>query len=126
MSSFREVDGFVSMKMSDYINYLRKISEANNTEDPNFSFVTFDNSEISINVHNTKLYLVDFDMVKHLPRCHDNFLDTFKLASLLPGGEYCMMNAVSTAIEISSASNGPLFFLFFSSIEIVIGFFIFR
>jgi hypothetical protein len=99
VSSFREEDGFLAMKISDYITYLEKRSQTNNQADPIFNFVPFQKeAAVTINVHDTGLYMVDFDMVKLLPRWYDDLMKSFKLTSLLPGGDHCMMNAVSPTL----------------------------
>ena len=96
---FHEVDGFLRMKISDFIDYLEKRSKIDDKDDPNFTFSTFDKKDdVTVNVNDTGLYMVDLDVVKLLPRCYDNFMKTFRLTSLLPGGDHCMLNAVSTSI----------------------------
>ena len=94
---FKELDGFVSMKISDYFSYLDKRAKSK-SDDDTFTFIPFDKTDpVTINLQRTGLYMIDFDMVKLLPRCHDNFLESFKLKGILPGGEYCMMHSVSTS-----------------------------
>lgn len=94
-SLFQEVDGFVSMKISAYFSYLEKRAKANNG-DNTFTYTPFNqNDPVVINPHKTGLYMIDFDLVKLLPRCYDDFIGSFKIPGILPGGENCMMNAVS-------------------------------
>ncbi len=104
-SSFHEVDGFVSMKVSDYFSYLEKRAKSTCDNDT-FSYTPFDKQYQSIiKPKQTGLYMIDFDMVKLLPRCYDDFLGSFKLPSILPGGENCMMNSVSAMYIESFISN---------------------
>ena len=96
VTSFRETDGFMSMKIADFIAYLEKRSSLDLDSNPNFTFKPFNaQSDVTINVEDTGLYMLDFDIVKLLPECYNDLLQTFKMTSLLPGGSHCMMNAVS-------------------------------
>lgn len=122
----REVDGFASMKVADYINYLhrrgdalahiakekekKKSSKSNsrNPEDDNigrrlqddgpesFSFVNHDGESVSVNLVDDVLYLIDYDIPRLLPALYEDFVSSFKLPGCLPGGKYCMMNAVNS------------------------------
>jgi len=40
--------------------------------------------------------MIDFDMVKLAPTLHDDFVASFKLKSILPGGSHCMMSGVNS------------------------------
>jgi len=89
-----EKNGFLSMQMSDFINYLEK--RCSDDADRTFSFTPFMcDSPKEINVDDIGLYLIDYDLVKLLPRCYEIFKTTFKLTNLLPGGLNCMMNSVN-------------------------------
>jgi len=46
------------------------------------------------------LYLRDLDIPQYLPVHHHDLLRNFGLPDLLPGGSFCMMNAVSTLYEL--------------------------
>jgi hypothetical protein len=98
---FQEIDGFLGMTVSDYISYLEATYESSlHGGESNFTVQPFDKNgekkdKIKLDVRSTALYMLDLDMVKLLPRLHDNFMETFKITSVLPGGAHCMMNAVS-------------------------------
>jgi len=53
-------------------------------------------SEQSFNCVDIVLYLIDYDMVKLLPKLNDDFSKNFMCPELLPGGEVCMMHEVNT------------------------------
>jgi hypothetical protein len=40
------------------------------------------------------------DMPKLLPRTFDDFVSNFKMKAILPGGKWCMMNAVSGRVSV--------------------------
>ena len=42
------------------------------------------------------LYLRDLDVPQYLPIHHQDLVRNFGLPDVLPGGSFCMMNAVST------------------------------
>lgn len=97
-SLFHEVDGFVSMKVFDYFSYLEKRANGQ-CDDETFSYTPFNGKHpVTIKPRQTGLYLIDFDLEKLLPRCHDDFINSFSLPGLLPGGENCMMNSVSVSL----------------------------
>jgi len=114
----KEQNGFQSMKIRDYISYLKRrqavllqsdvkdpdVYDADmgmNTDvdviDPMFHFTPFDGSEKAIHVVNSVLYLIDFDLMKLLPALYENMTKSFRLPGLLPGGIHCMMNLVPTS-----------------------------
>lgn len=99
ISSFREDDGFIDMKISDFIDYLETRSNLNEESDPQFLTLSqlkdSESPKAKIDIFNTGLYMVDFDLVKLLPPWYDDLLKKFKLTDLLPGGDHCMMNSVS-------------------------------
>lgn len=113
----KEQNGFQSMKIRDYISYLKRrqaVLLQNNTKepdvyavlgidsddsviDPMFHFTPFDGSEKAIHVVDSVLYLIDFDLMKLLPVLYENMVKSFRLPGLLPGGIHCMMNLVPTS-----------------------------
>ena len=96
-SYFEETDGFLNMKISDFIDYLKnRFNVQEGDKDSIFSFHPLKSEhEVAIDINNTCLYMIDLDMVKLLAQWYEDFLNTFKLTSVLPGGRHCMMNAVS-------------------------------
>jgi hypothetical protein len=93
-----EIDQLYSMRMSDYMRYLhrRETYLSDNSEDPNFSFLDHDEREHTIHVGVVCLYMIDFDLNRFLPSTHTNFLESFGYHKVLPGGEHCMMNSVTS------------------------------
>ena len=112
----------VSMKLSDYFSYLARrraclqriasvrkdkgldpvnpsspddrVGRAEGGEE-SFTFISHDGKELSVNVVNDVLYLIDYDMVKLLPPLHEDFAKAFKAKDFLPGGGECMMNNIN-------------------------------
>lgn len=103
-----EIDKMLSMKVKDFIGYLRKrgsaltklnegtLSAEEKTALCTYSFPDHIGVEHKIDVTETALYMLDYDMVKLLPTLYDDFQSCFKLKDCLPGGAHCMMNCVNT------------------------------
>jgi hypothetical protein len=91
-----ELDRCLSMKVSDYIAYLRQRGAALEDEDASdFTFRDHLGTDHTIDVIDSVLYMIDYDMVKYLPALYADFVAGFKLPGTLPGGSHCMMNSVS-------------------------------
>ena len=110
-NEYREVDGMLSMRLTKFMEYLErrqkclkrdqavddpKSSEVEATGDCQFTFKDHKGKDQSINVVKTVLYMIDFDIVKLLPKFHHHFSSSFKLPGIMPGGTHCMMNSVSS------------------------------
>jgi len=111
--SYKEEKGLKSMRILDYISYLKKRDEVlkqlnkhkkttdydlatkENVDDLQFEFSDHKGNSQIINVVDTVLYLIDFDVSKMLPRLSENFKESFRFPGFLPGGKHCMMNSVS-------------------------------
>jgi len=63
--------------------------------DEEFEFTSYDGSVNTINVIDTALYLIDYDIMQNMPAMYNDFIQNFKLPDILPGGDACMMNSVS-------------------------------
>jgi hypothetical protein len=50
---------------------------------------------LELDVVKDVVYMIDLDMPKLLSTTYDDFVANFKLKRILPGGKWCMMNAVS-------------------------------
>jgi hypothetical protein len=98
VQQYLERDGDISMKICDYIRYLRQWEEIQKKpeNDPNFSYVTPKGTECVLDVRKYSVYLIDLDLKKFLPETLDDFMAHFLAPDFLPGGKHCMMNAVST------------------------------
>ena len=112
-----EKEGWYSMKVSDYFDYLEKrqsvkSSALNGAEveqrdtSKDFTFIDSGGQKKTVNVDNESLYMIDVDLVKLLPQAFEDFQNSFKLPGILPGGSHCMMNAVSwfTVIALGLAN----------------------
>lgn len=110
-NEYMEVDGMLSMRLTKFMEYLErrrkylnrdyavddpKSSEVEATDDCQFTFKDHKGKDQSINVVKTILYMIDFDIVKLLPKFHHHFSSSFKLPGIMPGGTHCMMNSVSS------------------------------
>mmetsp|Transcript_1622 Transcript_1622/g.2385 ORF Transcript_1622/g.2385 Transcript_1622/m.2385 type:complete len:1247 (+) Transcript_1622:125-3865(+) len=94
----REVDSLLSMKIGNYIDYLNKRQDhlSEKLRDPRFTFIDHEGNENNIqDVGISALYMIDMDIIKSLPGLYSNFMESFKIRELLPGGLYCMMNKVT-------------------------------
>jgi len=131
----REEKTNVSMKLSDYFNYLAqrkaclqriasvregkgldpvnpsshddRVGRAEGDEE-SFAFISHDDKECSVNVVDDVLYLIDYDMIKLLPSLHEDFAKAFKAKDFLPGGGECMMNNINMN---GRPSMGPNFYV---------------
>lgn len=92
-----EVDKCLSMKVSDYVEYLkrRKSCLRDGVNSLEFTFIDHLGVECTIDVVKSVLYMIDYDMVKLLPTVYADFLASFKVPGILPGGIHCMMNSVN-------------------------------
>ena len=77
-------------KTTDY-----DLATKENVDDLQFEFSDHKGNSQIINVVDTVLYLIDFDVSKMLPRLSENFKESFRFPGFLPGGKHCMMNSVS-------------------------------
>jgi len=97
------------MKVSDYFQYLNQRQSVKKEQidkkgkddglglNKTFSFTDSYGEEKSVNVNTEALYMIDVDLVKLLPQSFQDLQHNFKLPSILPGGNHCMMNAVNAS-----------------------------
>ncbi|KAL3915235.1 MAG: hypothetical protein SGILL_005745 [Bacillariaceae sp.] len=97
-----ERDRLYSMRFKDFVRYceLRKTNEENRKSDLSideavFTFVDHAGKEHSLQVWTSALYLIDMDMKRLFPMLYDNFMESFQLPAVLPGGSNCLMNHVT-------------------------------
>jgi hypothetical protein len=93
-----EVDNLYSMRMFDYCAYLEKREKflAGTIDDgADFSFQDHTGKERTLDVSVSTLYCIDLDLKKNLKELYDDFMANFRMASILPGGQYCLMNKVT-------------------------------
>jgi hypothetical protein len=102
MEVYNEMDTLYSMRFEDFVQYcdLRKtyLKERQNNhfkEEPMFSFEDHVGKTHSLGVWTSALYMIDVDIMRLMPLLNENFLESFELSSVLPGGSHCMMNSVS-------------------------------
>lgn len=102
-----EKDTLYSMRFADYVEYCEKRESywkglngvnSSGVEEPIFTFEDHKGKSHEIGVWTTALYMIDVDMNRLLPLLNKNFLDSFELPAVLPGGSHCMMHSVSTYI----------------------------
>ena len=93
---FKErTDEHISMTVTDYVRYLELFYGDNNDEP--FSYTNENGTTISIsNVKDVVFYLLDVDMSQKLSHFDQDFKEAFKMKEILPGGEWCLLNYVST------------------------------
>jgi hypothetical protein len=94
-----EMNGLFEMRIEQYFNYLeRREAALDGAADSYLVISTPGQPVLELDVVKDVLYMIDLDMPKFLPRTFDDFVSNFKMKEILPGGKWCMMNAVSEAI----------------------------
>lgn len=95
-AKYREKDSSFTMSVKDFVRYIQRKKDVMNGETEQNSFSFLDNSgvEQTIDLASVVLYMIDFDVVKLLPKLHQDFRKKFGLTECLPGGEHCMVNSV--------------------------------
>jgi hypothetical protein len=92
--SYNEHDGYISMKVSDFLSYLAILRDPA-TGDRLFSYVDATGSQQTIaDALNVVYYMIDVDMPKFLHQLDEEYKQNFKMKEILPGGAWCMMNHV--------------------------------
>ena len=103
-SLFKEHKLFYSMQVRDYVSYIKKWHDVfcRGEKDSIFIFKSFDGGKITIDVIKTVLYLIDYDIIKLLPRLYEDFKRCFRLSDdLFPGGKQCMMSSVRNTLNLT-------------------------
>jgi hypothetical protein len=59
-------------------------------------------TDLELDVVKDVIYMIDVDMPAILSKLYDDFIANFKMKQILPGGKWCMMNAVSDHLSIPS------------------------
>jgi hypothetical protein len=102
IETYAEKDNLYSMRFEDYVEYCEKrgsymddVSTSSATEEPTFAFEDHLGRTHGISVGSSALYMIDVDMKRLTPILNRNFLESFELPAVLPGGSHCMMNSVS-------------------------------
>jgi hypothetical protein len=96
--TYEEKKGHLSMKLSDFIEYLKQrkkalTSSGSGKTETAFSFLDRELKEVNVDVTDP-IYLIDMDMPNRLPHVFAKFNQAVKIPELLPGGEWCMTNEV--------------------------------
>jgi hypothetical protein len=84
------------------------------SEEPTFTFEDHLGKTHSIGVGTSALYMIDVDMKRLTPLLNRNFLESFELPAVLPGGSHCMMNSVSIALRATLSMYSRSFVTLFS------------
>ncbi len=95
-----EKDVLLSMRFGDYVDYCEKRkafleNRSLEQDEATFDFEDHLGKTHSIGVATSALYMIDVDIKRLTPLLHANFLDSFELPAVLPGGSHCMMNSVT-------------------------------
>ena len=106
METYTEKDNLFSMRFQDYVDYCEKrelyIKERKDDsstldaveEEPTFTFEDHLGEIHTVGVRTSALYMIDLDIKRLTPLLYKNFLASFELPAVLPGGSHCMMNSV--------------------------------
>jgi hypothetical protein len=116
--TYEEKKGHLSMKLSDFLEYLKQRKQAlnpsrNGKTETAFSFMDRELKEVNVDVTDP-LYLIDMDMPNRLPHLFAKFSQALKLPEILPGGEWCMTKEVlcSTVVALVCCAIRKFFSLF--------------
>ena len=78
-SSFQEKNGFLKMKISDFITFLDKKSSLSNS-DSVFEFIQHGHeNKTSIDLRKTSLYMIDLDIMRASQTWYDDLMKNFRL-----------------------------------------------
>jgi hypothetical protein len=90
--------GFLSMRICDFVDYLDMRDEVlrQGSENKCFVFINGGGKQQMIDVVIDVLYMIDVDMIKLLPCLYADFRFAFKMKEILPGGDWCLTNAVGS------------------------------
>jgi hypothetical protein len=96
--TYEEKKGHLSMKLSDFLKYLKQRKKAldpsrNAQTETAFSFRDRELKKVKVDVTDP-LYLIDLDMPNRLPHLFAKFTQAVKIPEILPGGKWCMTNEV--------------------------------
>ena len=124
---YEEIDGYLTMKVADYINYLLKRSAAilKNAskkltgDDLDFLYSDADGKKRKLHLLNDVVYMIDYDIMKMLPELYEDLVSSLKIPECLPGGQKCMMNAVCTfyALQFMFSRNFPYLLCMFLQVN---------
>ena len=110
---YKEKDFSLAMQVKDFSRYVGMHEAALKAEaqgkadevETKFEFTDQSGTLHTIeDVRNTVLYMIDFDVIKLLPKLYEAIQNDFLLPGILPGGVHCMMNAVSLGCDAHSDS----------------------
>lgn len=98
--------GMLVMSIEQFFEYLDCRKAAMLADDADTKLVisstTAGQPVVELDVVKDVLYMIDLDMPKFLPRAFADFVSNFKMKEILPGGKWCMMNAVSERLRLPS------------------------
>jgi hypothetical protein len=106
---YTEEDSSLVMKAKDFSRYVGMHTAALQAEtegradtvETKFKFKDQSGMVHTIeDVRNTVLYMIDFDVIKLLPKLYEAIQNDFPLPGVLPGGLHCMMNAVKLGCDV--------------------------
>jgi len=93
---YSEMDDLLEGPMGTFVDYLGahvNHLENDTTEESSFGFRTEKGEPIQVNSKEV-IYMLDLDLPRILPRHFSEFSRNFKLHEIMPGGDWCMMNAI--------------------------------
>lgn len=97
---YEEQDGKYSMYLKDHSKYIQKWIRAmsGNAErgspEATFEFRDLEGEDHTIDVLETVLYLIDYDLQTNVQDLYELLSNTFKLSGFLPGGRHCISKTV--------------------------------
>ena len=90
--------------MNERINNISSVME-----EPVFVFEDHLGKEHSLRVWTSALYMIDVDIMRLMPVLNENFIESFELPAVLPGGSHCMMNSVRTKSTVYNLNHLRMF-----------------
>lgn len=95
LPQYVEAEGFMSMRFADFVQYMAKRQDAmNGGNEKHFTFTNEKGKSFTIDLLNTVLYSIDEGIEVLYNPLFEGLKKNFKLPGCLPGGTYCLTNAV--------------------------------
>ena len=92
--SYQERDGYVSMKVTDYVHYLTILMGPEPSTHP-FAYEAMDGTLVELEKSTDSIfYMLDVSLSVHLSGLLSELKSNFKMKEILPGGEWCMLHHV--------------------------------
>jgi hypothetical protein len=100
---YEEIPGLLKMTISQFFEYLEQkkkaVAKGGAATDDDTKMKL---SKTTLDVVKDVVYMIDGEMARIAQNLLDKFNANFKMKKILPGGEWCMTNAVSDHLSVPS------------------------